>query len=154
MARAIAFEIAPELTPVNTIPAGTGNLEVGGCHETPPTARGWMGGEFRQRIPEVKGTGVSGSTGGWMAKTRLWMAGTLAAAAVAGIGLWFAGNPISPAEKLAKPAARAQNLIIFDAAVDLLKANYYDHALFHKPGWKEYETEWREKAATSQGGEF
>jgi carboxyl-terminal processing protease len=113
-----------------------------------------MGGEFRQRIAEVKGTGESGATGGWMAKTRLILAGVGVVGAVAGFALWFAREPDSPAEKLAKLPAAQQNVIIFDAAVDLLKANYFDPALFQKPEWQEYETAWREKAAKSQGGGF
>src|SRR5687768_1346025 len=89
-----------------------------------------------------------------MAKTKLIMVAVVAAAAVAGIGLWFAGKPLSPAEKLAKLPVAEQNLIIFDAAIDLLKANYHDPALFHTPWWAQYETEWRGKAAKSQGGGF
>jgi carboxyl-terminal processing protease len=109
-----------------------------------------MGGEFRQGIAEVKGTVDSGSTGGWMAKTRLILAGVGVVAAIAGFGLLFARKPLSPAERLAKLPAAQQNVIIFDAAVDLLKANYFDPALFQKPEWLAYETEWREKAAKSQ----
>lgn len=87
-----------------------------------------------------------------MTKRGKWIVGAVAMAAVAGIGLWFAGSPVSPSEQLAKLPAREQNLIIFNAAVDLLKAKYHDPALFQKPGWSEFETEWREKAAKSQAG--
>jgi len=111
-----------------------------------------MGGEFRHRIAEVKETDDLGSTGGWMAKTRLILAGAVVVAAVAGVALWIVRKPVSPAEKLAGLPAAEQNVIIFDAIVSLLKSNYYDPALFLKPGWKEYESEWREKAAKSQSG--
>jgi carboxyl-terminal processing protease len=87
-----------------------------------------------------------------MAKTRLIMVGAVAVAAVAGIGLWFARKSLSPAERLAKLPAAEQNLIIFDAAIGLLKANYHDPALFRKPEWTKYETEWRGKALKSPSG--
>jgi carboxyl-terminal processing protease len=87
-----------------------------------------------------------------MAKIRVWIAGAVGAAATIGIGLWFAGAPVSPQENLAKLPAAEQNVIIFDEVVTLLKSNYHDPALFLEPGWKEYESEWREKAAKSQSG--
>jgi carboxyl-terminal processing protease len=85
-----------------------------------------------------------------MAKTRLILAGVVVVAAVAGVALWIVRKPLSPAEKLAELPEAEQNVFVFDAAVDLLKANYFDPALFQQPEWQEYETEWRGKASKSQ----
>lgn len=111
-----------------------------------------MDGEFRYRLLEVKGTGISGLSGGQMTKIGRWVGGAVAAAALVGIGLWVVGLPVSTSASFARLPVRDQNVIIFNAAVDRLKANYHDPAYFQTGGWRELETEWREKVANSQGG--
>ncbi|MEO8061160.1 MAG: S41 family peptidase [Pseudomonadota bacterium] len=55
-------------------------------------------------------------------------------------------------ERLAKLPADQQNVVIFDAAMRLLKSNYHDYELFEKPEWSAYEAGWRKKASESQSG--
>jgi C-terminal processing protease CtpA/Prc len=45
-----------------------------------------------------------------------------------------------------------QNVLIFDEAMRLLKANYYDPKLLGVPEWPAYEASWRKKAAESKPG--
>lgn len=65
--------------------------------------------------------------------------------------LWFIRTNFSPAARLAKLPASEQNRAIYDAAIELLKSNYYDPALFEKPDWAEFEARWRQKSIEYPG---
>ncbi|HYI29690.1 MAG TPA: hypothetical protein VD863_17785, partial [Bradyrhizobium sp.] len=94
---------------------------------------------------EVKKGGLRGR------RTWKWLGAALGVVVAAGVGYRIAthGEPASPLSGL--PASQ-QNVLIFDEAMRLLKANYYDPKLFAAPEWPAYEASWRKKAAESKPG--
>lgn len=75
----------------------------------------------------------------------------VAAVAALVAGLCYVRANFSPAARLAKLPVAEQNRIIFDAAIELLKSNYYDPALFQNPEWAGFEQRWRKQCVDYPG---
>jgi carboxyl-terminal processing protease len=82
-------------------------------------------------------------------KAWKWLGLAVVLAVAVGLGIRLTQSHIAVSRLSRLPSAQ-QNVVIFDEAVRLLKANYFDPGLFKTPQWPAFEASWRKLAAESK----